>query len=284
MKNKQQERSPEINDFDTLIVYAKKRREKGGGLRIINDSKRYVRINFGKCRAVSLDQENPCGHLKKTIADEEKEVGGRTGQKSFENAWDDAGNPAFFNRMPKNEKPEHKVQAFLVSQALSAANVLPKLLDCSEVFDNLFFVDDEFRVEGKNKDILRADVILLGEKNKCYFPVLIELKNIPDTKVRRQLIKSDAMAKDYEPQFKAFLSAATGIPSESIDIHKAHLMAIWQNNGRSEKPPHIATEQMINEIKEKLDKNMLIVGFDQNQEAKNSNPFCFKRLYKLFPK
>jgi transposase-like protein len=237
MMNKQQASRLEINDFDTLIVYAKKRREKGGGLRIINNSKRYVRINFGKCRAVSLDQENPCGHLKKMIAGEEKEVGGRTGQKGFENAWDDAGNPAFFNHKPNNEKPEHKVQAFLVLQALSAANILSELLDCSEVFDNLFFVDDEYRVEGKNKGILRADVILLGKKNNCYFPVLIELKNKPETKVYTQLINSYAMAKEYETQFKAFLSAATGIPSESIDIYKAHLMAIWQNNGRSEKPP-----------------------------------------------
>ena len=181
--------------------------------------KRYVRINSSKFRAVSLDAENPCGHLHRSNI----EVRG----KILKSALFEAADPECKNHVPGNAKPEHRVQAFTIWQALNDPQGLPKVLGIADHVDALWFVTDELSLPP-----IRADVILLGERAGRYFPVFVELKDGRTTEVAAQLNDAVKIASAVSAEFRQFLSAATGKPVDAIEMERAIPMAIWGSSDR----------------------------------------------------
>ncbi len=168
-----------------MTVLAKARKENGKYCFEVNGHRRYVRIST-KFRAVSLDSENPCGHL---LDKQEKKI---NGTKHINKAINDASSDLNKNHLPGNLKPEHQVQAFIIWQAITAPDKLPTILGIKQKFDSLLFVTDELSLFGSSVDPVdgerrlcrfRADLVLLGVKGSQYLPVLIELKKARDTKV-----------------------------------------------------------------------------------------------------
>lgn len=186
----------------------------------VNGNKRYVRINSDNFRAVSLDAHNPCGHLIR----DEKEVG----RKILESALIDARDVHCKNHLPGNTKPEHRVQAFIIWQALTDSRGLPQKLGIENI-DALWFVTDELSLPP-----IRADLIMLGERGGRYFPVFIELKDGRTTEVAAQLKIAYEIASKVDVEFREFLSAATGKPVEAIHMESEQpmLVVIWGSTSR----------------------------------------------------
>jgi hypothetical protein len=102
--------------------------------------------------------------------------------------------------------------------------------DFDHVFDELFFVTDEFKAGD-----IRADIIALGRKADTYFPVVIELK------VKRQLsrlIEQLEAAKEAiriaKDDSREFLSAVTGIEKECISS-EPRLILLWPTLSQEER-------------------------------------------------
>lgn len=180
----------------------------------VDGQKRYVRINSDKFRAVSLDAGNPCGHLLRG----EKKIG----VKILKTALIDAADSACRCHIPGNNKPEHRVQAFVIWQALTNPKGLPSALGIAHHVDALWFVTDEIALPP-----IRADVILLGERNGLFFPVFIELKHKRTTDVGNQVKNAHVIASKVEKEFCEFLAAATGVPLEAIRMKDSINIVIW---------------------------------------------------------
>lgn len=204
-----------------MAVSASKRKAAGNYWFEVEGKKRYVRINSSNFRAVSLDEKNPCGHLLTT---ERKKVSG----KILESALSDAKNFRHINHETGNTKPEHRVQASIIWQALTDPRGLPTVLKIADRVDALWFVTDELSLPP-----VRADVIMLGERDGRFFPVFIELKSVRTTDVAVQLINASKIAVTVSEDFCKFLSAATDKhPYSAINIKESLLLVIW---GHTEK-------------------------------------------------
>ncbi|MEA3642570.1 MAG: hypothetical protein VBE63_21895 [Lamprobacter sp.] len=186
----------------------------------INHKRRYVRVNGKSYRAVSLDPANPCGSL---IRDGKKV----SGNKTLKLALLDAADPQCENHVPKNKKPEHRIQAVLIWTALTDPQGLPRAIGIADRFDAIWFVADEVKM-----DKIRADLIMLGESQGRYVPIFIELKYKRETQVGEQVKNASEMARTIEAEFCQFLSAATKKPAEAIEMTKPLLIAIWGKSDR----------------------------------------------------
>lgn len=189
----------------------------------VGGQKRYVRLNSTKFRAVSLDASNPCGHLLRD--------GKIINAKTIKSALIDAADSACNCHTPGNKKPEHKVQAYIIWQALTNPKGLPATLDIADHADALWFVTDEIALPP-----IRADVILLGERHGKYFPVFIELKHGRTTDVGNQVKRAQAIAQEVGKEFCQFLAAATGMPLEDIQMEEFKTLVIW--GAASKEGPH----------------------------------------------
>jgi hypothetical protein len=183
---------------------------------------RYVRILGEGFRPVSISVINPCGHLNDEAG---KEIGSCTLAEALEKATGANRN----EHEPGKDKPEHRVQAYLIREALLEGLRLHQAIRCfGKEFDELIFVTDELSLEaGENK--LRADMIAVGGKNGVYFPVFIELKNGRElTTLIGQLNNANAMLwenNEARPKFAEFLNAVAGVKVDTSA--KAKLMFIW---------------------------------------------------------
>lgn len=217
---------------------------------------RYIRILGREFRPVSISDVNPCGHLRDKDSDEKID-----GCDAITDAIAKAR--CATERKPRGNKPEHRLQAFLIRAAmqndLQFGQILP---DFPDDFDELRFVTDEFAVKpGKNGTECRADIIALGRKGGWFFPVFIELKNerlLDQLKgqlndVYRLLWKNDH-ARD---PFRRFLSAVSGVPLEKIDQGEtaAKKMLIW---------PKSLSGKEAKKVNEAREGGFLIVEFEQN--------------------
>ncbi|MBU1117320.1 MAG: hypothetical protein KKE09_19530 [Bacteroidetes bacterium] len=182
-----------------ITALAKTRKENGEYCFKVNDHMRYVRIST-KFRAVSLDRENPCGHL---LNQQGKKI---NGTKKITTAINHARSELNKNHKPGNQKPEHQVQAFIIWQAITCPNELPTTLGIKEKFDSLLYVTDELSLND-----IRADIVLLGVKGSRCHPVLIELKKARNAKVAKQLDAAKDTLEKVESEFRQFLEAATGL-------------------------------------------------------------------------
>lgn len=217
----------------------------------VNGKKRYVRINSDSFRAVSLDAENPCGHLIR----DNKEVGGK---KTLKSAIDDAADKNCSNHNPGNLKSEHKIQAYIIWRALTDRQSLPALLKITNHVDELWFVTDELSM-----DSIRADIVMLGCKNNVYFPVFIELKYKRTTDVALQLKYDRLVALDVGLEFRQFLSAATGQVFNEIQMERSLLIVIWGQVNRE----GLKAEQM------RSDHGVLTICHSEEKDSPNEFEF-----------
>lgn len=192
---------------------------------------RYIRILGKGYRPVSIDDVNPCGHLRDKGENAIKHCPSLT-KEVFAHV------QSAKSERPGADKPEHRLQAFLIRSALRNElqfgrfhRVLP---DFSDMFDELIFITDELAVKpGKDKNECRADIVALGGKDGQYFPLFIELKNerLLD-ELKGQLNNADKWLWKNEHArgpFSKFLSAVSGVPHENIDQtpDAAKKMIIW---------------------------------------------------------
>jgi len=186
---------------------------------------RYVRILGDGFRPVSISVINPCGHLN-------YKKGGEI--KSFDDIAEALKAAKSANRdehEPAKDKPEHRVQAYLIREALREGLRFHQAFQgFGNEFDELIFVTDELNLEA-GKDKLRTDMIAVGGKNGAYFPVFIELKNGRElTTLKRQLNNANTMLWENEKArdpFAKFLNAVAGVDVDTSAKAKAKLMLIW---------------------------------------------------------
>jgi hypothetical protein len=185
---------------------------------------RYVRILGEGFRPVSISVINPCGHLNY------KKGGGEI--KSFDDiaeAVEAAKSADRDEHEPAKDKPEHRVQAYLIREALREGLRFHQAFQgFGNEFDELIFVTDELNLEA-GKDKLRTDMIAVGGKNGAYFPVFIELKNGRElTTLKRQLCNANKLLwenPEARGKFASFLNAVTGVDVDTSA--EAKLMLIW---------------------------------------------------------
>ena len=130
---------------------------------------------------------------------------------------------------PGADKPEHRVQAYLIREALREGLRFHQAFQgFGKEFDELMFVTDELSLEA-GEDKLRADMIAVGGLNGEYFPVFIELKNGRElTTLKAQLNKANTMLwenTEARSVFAEFLNAVAGVKVDTSA--KARLMMIW---------------------------------------------------------
>lgn len=212
--------------------------------------KRYIRLNSNGYRVVSLDTENPCGKL---ITEDGKDVPERT---DLNDALKDLKDTGLVNHKlseDKNkDKPEHRLQAQIIYTALTDKDgtYLPKYLGCDKCFDRLLFVDDEFSIEN-----IRADLIFLGIKDGCIFPVFIELKvKRLATELRKQLNNIQSRLKQYDKEFVKFTASVTGENEKDILFKNSKRIAIWPEGGKNRRK-----ENNLNDD----DSDILILGYKE---------------------
>lgn len=176
---------------------------------------RYIRVNGGGLRPISICNNNPCGAL----------VGyGRVKSKVNEQLMQARNAPA---QVPsaKASKPELRLQARLIEHALRSPQTLPALLHLTDQCDELRFVTDELRVGD-----IRADVVLLGSKDGVWFPAFIELKNGRELKRLLQQLRNIVRYVSDEPDarlaFARFAMAAAGAKGE-FDFGRLIEIIIW---------------------------------------------------------
>jgi hypothetical protein len=188
---------------------------------------RYVRILGNGFRPVSISGVNPCGRLVEDGSGKEIER-----CDSLADAIGKACSAKPTEERPGKDKPEHRVQAFLIRAALLNNLRLEQLFpNFGDAFDKLIFVGDELAVKDDQGE-LRADMIAVGQKDDGpYFPVFIELKNDRQlTTLKGQLNNAcERLWKNdgARTAFARFLSAVSGVPVNPDPLVDARRMLIW---------------------------------------------------------
>lgn len=180
--------------------------------------KRYVRINGGGIRTVSLCSNSPCGA-----------VDGHPTRKTTHRLLE-ARHAAIPDKNRVRPKPEHRVQAALIEHAKRWHANLPALMHLRGECDELRFVTDELKVGN-----IRADVVLVGRKGEVWFPVFVELKFGRARKtVLGQLEKiagaflDDVQAADAFVDFmRASAAPEGGVDMSHVDMSRALKVLIW---------------------------------------------------------
>ena len=182
----------------------------------IKGEKRYVRLNSSNFRAVSLSDNNPCGHLFNG-----KEIRGKILKSALSDAANENCTTAY---KPGKGKDEHKVQADIIWQSLTDPHKLPEVLCLKNDFDALWFVTEELSLPP-----LRTDLVLLGESRGIFFPVFVELKNKRTVEVAVQVKATQEIAchKEIKEQFRQFLASATGKPFDAIQMERSRIAILW---------------------------------------------------------
>lgn len=184
---------------------------------------RYVRVNGGGLRPVSIAKDNPCGALLY----EDRLVGSLPNARNLGEIIRAATHSV---RSPDGKelasrKKEHRVQAWIITKALTDPSSLLPLLHLADKFAEVKFVTDELALNG-----IRADVVLLGRRASGeWLPVFVELKAKREcTRVVEQLenIANNVKEAHCANAFVHYLAASTGVPAHAIALEPLKLM-IW---------------------------------------------------------
>lgn len=190
--------------------------------------KRYVRINGGGLRVVSLCKERPCGR-----------VDGYGTRKTIKGLNDQEARQAKIPQGKPTAKPEHHWQAALIEHALRWPEALPHLLHLRDACDELRFVTDELSLAG-----IRADVVLLGCSGSTWFPVFVELKvQRNETRLLDQLTSISEITNLDETTRSAFknllriAAQAYGAQvADNVDLDRALKVMIWPSTSGTARP------------------------------------------------
>jgi hypothetical protein len=234
-----------MRHLERMTVFAEQRRQHIGELTELAKKHCYIRIGGNGFRLVSIHRDNPCGSLYI----DGKEVGTTP---TLSVVLDKAQFASQRVGSPGNGKTEHRVQAYLIQQALTRPEEFPGLLDCDDLFDELLFITDEFRL-GE----IRADVIALGRKGESYVPVYIELKATRSlTRVIDQLDNITNRMTTASNAAVALLAAASGIGAELIEMNPRRLL-IW---------PASASGRESASVSNARDKGFVTIGYTKPSE------------------
>lgn len=185
--------------------------------------KRYVRINGGGVRPISLCLRSPCGALQGFPSSVRPTLNLHKGKEA-----------PIKKREFSNTKPEAQVQAALIEHAKRWPHALPAQLHLADEFEEIRFVNDEMSLPG-----IRPDVILVGLKGQRWYPIFVELKAGRDAstliKQLKNIVEEIIGDPETERAFKAFVDAAANLSGEvdtdaaahDIDVRGAVKLMIW---------------------------------------------------------
>ncbi len=215
---------------------------------------RYVRILGDGFRPVSISAINPCGHLIDQFGHEINCC------HTLAQALEKATSANREEHEPGADKPEHRVQAYLIREALLNGLRFHQVFQgFGKEFDELIFVTDELSLEA-GEDKLRADMIAVGGVNGTYFPVFIELKNARQLAVLKgQLNNANTMLwtnDEARGTFAKFLNAVTGVDVDTTT--NAKLMIIW---------PKSPSGNESESVKKAREEGFLIADFERDDEG-----------------
>ena len=235
--------------IESRILRGNQWREKLPEHAILAKDFRYVRILGNGFRPVSISVINPCGRLN------DKKGKAIENCRTLAEAVEKAKSANRDEHEPDTDKPEHRVQAYLIREALREGLRFHQVFQgFGKEFDELIFVTDELNLEA-GEDKLRTDMIAVGGKNGAYFPVFIELKNGRElTTLKRQLNNADTLLwKNDEARgmFAKFLNAVAGVDVDTSV--EAKLMLIW---------PKSPSGKESKDVKEAREKGLLIADFE----------------------
>jgi hypothetical protein len=243
MESMNQDEDPSwIRHLNNMTVFARQRRQHQERLAEIAKNHYYIRIGGNGFRLVSIHLDNPCG----SVYIDNRPIGSTS---KLDAVFDQAIVASHRVGPPGNGKREHRVQAHLIHRALTQPGELPALLDCTDLFDELLFLSDEFRL-----DDIRADIIALGRKGSRYFPVFIELKATRTLKrvidqlegITNRMATRPCAASD-------FFAAASGIVAGQIEMTPLRLI-IWPTRGNGKESAAVSNART---------KGFATVGFEE---------------------
>jgi hypothetical protein len=209
-------------DLKKIASFLRTRQESAEYLeKVAKDKNIYIRVSYSGFRAISIHPKQPCGA-----------VPGFNGYvQEFEKVKD------HLERLPKvdqlsignpgNNKPEHRLQAYLIYHSLVRERSMPEILGCKHRFDELTFVTDELKLEN-----MRSDMLFLARKDDVFFPVLVELKNSRLLgRLQEQLQNTNRAMIESKLHFETVFQAVIGKDKNGIDIpidfSKINRVIIW---------------------------------------------------------
>lgn len=221
----QEQKHSWLPHLQAMTHFALARRERAPMLELAQ-AHRYLRVGGNGLRPVSIHPDNPCGSLYRangSAIQEQPDIDAAISEAQ-------AAQPRV-DELGKN-KTEHGVQAHLIHYAITRPGQLVALLKCQDLFDDLIFLADEFRLGA-----IRADVIALGKKGDRYFPVYVELK--AGRELKRLIQQLDGIAErvmEAPEDALAFFAAATGVAMNDINLDIGRRVLIWppSDNERAE--------------------------------------------------
>ncbi|KXU97825.1 hypothetical protein CR51_21905 [Caballeronia megalochromosomata] len=228
--------------LEQMTNFVRLRRQRHDALGELADRFIYLRVGGNGFRPVSIRSDNPCGSVY---------IQGKAIETTpfVDVAIQLAKSAEHREDAPGNKKPEHRVQAHLIYQAIKDPTSLPALLDYEQFFDELIFLSDEFRL-GE----IRADIIALGKKDSRYFPVFIELKAERSlTRVLLQLEKISERFLKVPDAGRAYLAAASGVDMSFIDVEPRRII-VWPASPSGKESPAVASARS---------KGIVTIGFTQ---------------------
>lgn len=230
--------------LEKMTGFAKKLKDSGINPTEWAARKRYVRVNGGGLRPISLCHVSPCGAL----------VGFKTRENT--RGLKEAINAPIPRPDYIRKKPEHRVQAALIEHALRWPVKVPEFLHLQDECDEIRFVTDEFKIED-----IRADVVMIGFKSGVWFPIFIELKAIRSkTEVVGQVlkIKEKVSRLDTALSFIEFVKTASDIKGD-VDLRKSIVMIVWP-----------AAQGRPLSLDETLARGIRVLEFERNHEFAKS--------------
>ncbi len=209
-------------DLNKIASFLRTRQESAEYLKkVAKDKNIYIRVSYSGFRAISIHPKQPCGA-----------VPGFTGYiQEFDKAKD------LLERLPRvdqlsienpgNNKPEHRLQAYLIYHSLVRERSMPEILGCKHRFDELTFVTDELKLEN-----IRSDMLFLARKDDVFFPVVVELKNGRLlNRLQEQLQNTNRAMIESKLHFEAMFQAVIGKDANGLDIpidfSRANRVIIW---------------------------------------------------------
>lgn len=180
----------------------------------LHENDGYVRVCAGGFRAVCVSDDAPlCGFGPTTVPNITWVV----------NEFKQARPPS----PTAMDKPERRLQAYIIREALSSGCDLVPVLGRGLPFEKLLFALDEVRLDSPDGDVIRCDLLAVGMTDDRCEPVVIELKwGRQLAQLERQLRRFTERIIEFHEPFEKLLGAALGLAGE-VSARRVHHVIVW---------------------------------------------------------
>jgi hypothetical protein len=132
-------------------------------------------------------------------------------------------------------KPERRLQAHIIREALSNGRDLVPVLGPGLPFEKLLLALDEVRLDPPDRDVIRCDLLAVGYQQDRYEPVVIELKwGRQLAQLDRQLRGFSARITEHQAAFENLLAGALGLAGK-VSARRVHHVIVWPESASVER-------------------------------------------------